>query len=163
MFFESEFTLNRQHLEESYDQSQPFSKHQKPRVKFIVLLLVVALLIFNFTSAQDVLAYFAIALAVLEYLSFRYRRAWWLLRQVWSKNSGNIINMKIDDEGIKIKSVYINTQLLWTDIIKVNTTEKGLMLTLKNGSKNYLSNSTLNAEVIDFIKKLNSSSAEQSV
>lgn len=154
MFFESKFTLNRQHLEESYDQSQPFSKHQKPRVKFIVLLLVVALLIFNFTESQDVLAYFAIALATLEYLSFRYRRAWWLTRQVWSKNSGNTIHLAIDDNGIKIKSLYINNQLLWADVSKVDTTEKGLMLTLKNGAKSYLSNSALNAEVIAFIKQL---------
>lgn len=154
MFFESEFILNRQHLEESYDQSQPFSKHQKPRIKFIALLLVVALLIFNFTESQNVLAYFAIALATLEYLSFRYRRSWWLTRQVWSKNSGNIIHLTIDDSGIKIKSVYINNQLLWIDISKVDTTEKGLMLTLKNGAKSYLSNSALNEEVIAFIKQL---------
>lgn len=154
MFFESEFTLNRQHLEESYDQSQPFSKNQKPRVKFIVLLLVVALLIFNFTESQDVLAYFAIALAVLEYLSFRYRRAWWLTRQVWSKNSGNTIHLTIDDKGIKIKSLYINNLLLWDDVSKVDTTEKGLMLTLKNDAKNYLSNSALNPEIITFIKQL---------
>ena len=152
MHFESEFSLNRQHLEECYDQSLPFSKNRTPRIKLMTVLVVTAVLILLIGEQQDVLAYFLMALALVEYFSFRYRRAWWLTRQVWSRNSGNIIKLIIDDKGVEIQSLYSNLQLLWSGIIKIDETEKGLMLTLKNGSQNYLSKATLTAEVVEFIK-----------
>ena len=153
MHFESEFILNRQHLEECYDQSLPFTKNRRPKFKFMSLLVVTAVLILLLGEQQNILAFFLLALALLELISFRYRRAWWLTRQVWSKNSGNTIKLIIDDKGIKTQSLYINSLLLWSDISKVDETEKGLMLTLKNGSSNYLSKAHLNEQVINFIKQ----------
>ena len=152
MHFESEFVLNRQHLEECYDQSLPFTKQKTPRYKFMALLVVCAGAILLFTTQQDILAYFLLALAILEWFSFRYRRAWWLTRQMWSRNSGNTIRLTIDDKGIKTTSLYNNSQLLWGDISKVEVTNKGLMLTLVNGGFNYLANENLDETVISFIK-----------
>ena len=153
MHFESEFILNRQHLEECYDQSLPFAKNRAPRFKLMMLLVVVAVLILLLGEQQNILAFFLIALALLELISFRYRRAWWLMRQLWSRNSGNTIKLIIDDKGIKTESLYNNSQLLWPDIIKVDETEKGLLLTLKNGATNYLSKAHLNEQVSTFIKQ----------
>lgn len=152
MHFESEFILNREHLEECYDQSFPFSKHQTPRYKIIILLVITGALVVFFTVQQNHLAFFLWALALVEYISFRYRKAWWLTRQVWSKNSGNTIKLIIDDSGITTQSLYINNQLSWCDISRINETEKGLMLTLKNGGSNYLSIKTLDEPTITFIK-----------
>lgn len=152
MHFESEFILNRQHLEECYDQSLPFAKNRTPRFKLMAFLVVAAVLILLLGEQQNTLAFFLLALAFLELISFRYRRAWWLTRQLWSRNSGNTIKLIIDDKGIETQSLYNNSQLLWSDIIKVDETEKGLMLTLKNGGSNYLSKSNLNDLVIEFIK-----------
>ena len=153
MHFESEFILNRQHLEECYDQSLPFTTNHTPRLKLMTVLVVTAVLILLLGEQQNVLAFFLLALALLEFISFRYRRAWWLTRQVWSRNSGNTIKLIIDDKGIKTESLYNNSQLLWPDIIKVDETEKGLMLTLKHGATNYLSKAHLNEQVITFIKQ----------
>lgn len=154
MHFESEFLLNRQHLEECYDQSLPFTKNKAPRYKFMALFVTCAGGILLFTKQQDILAYFLLALALLEWFSFRYRRAWWLSRQIWSKNSGNVINLTINNKGIEIKSLYTNQQLLWEDINHINETEKGFILTLKNGL-NYLSKKNLNEQVSEFIKQDN--------
>ncbi|MFT6985058.1 MAG: hypothetical protein ACJAT7_000865 [Psychromonas sp.] len=153
MHFETEFLLDRKHLEECYDQSLLFSKNRPPRIKLMTLLVAAAVLILLFGEQQDILAYFLIALALVEFMSFRYRRAWWLSRQVWSRNSGNIIKLIIDDKGIKTQSLYNNSQLLWSDVAEVAETEKGLMLLLKNGGHNYLSKQNLTREVIDFIKQ----------
>lgn len=153
MHFESEFVLNREHLEECYDQSLPFSKNRTPRFKFITLLVAAAVLILLFGEQQDMLAYFLIALALVEFMSFRYRRAWWLTRQVWSRNSGNTIKLIIDDAGITTQSLYNNSQLLWSDLAEVSETEKGVMLVLKNGTTHYLSKKNITTEVVDFIKQ----------
>ncbi|WP_028863070.1 YcxB family protein [Psychromonas aquimarina] len=155
MQFESEFTLNRQHFEECFDQSLPFTKNKTPRYKFIAALLLGGLLIITFTQEQKTLGFFLLALAGLEYFSFRYRRAWWLTRQMWSKNSGNTIKLNIDDQGVKIHSLHNNTQLQWSEVTKVDETPKGLMLTLENGSFNYLSKTALNEQVIKFILQQN--------
>ena len=153
MHFESEFILNRQHFEECYDQSLPFSKNNTPKFKLMALLITVGIFLLFWGEQQNTLAFFLIALAFVELISFRYRRAWWLSRQVWSKNSGNTVKLIIDEDGITTQSLYINNQLLWSDMNKLNETEKGLMLTFKNKAANYLSKSALNEKSIAFIKK----------
>jgi hypothetical protein len=153
MHFKSEFILDRQHLEECYDQSQPFSKQQTPRIKLIIILIISSLLLLIYAEQQNHLAFFLLGLATVEYLSFHYRRVWWLTRQVWSKNSGNTITLTINDNGITTQSIYINSQLTWDDISCVDETEKGLLLTLKNSGSNYLSKTNLDVQVIDFIKQ----------
>ncbi|WP_019613112.1 YcxB family protein [Psychromonas ossibalaenae] len=155
MQFESEFTLNRQHFEECFDQSLPFTKNKNPRYKFMAALLLGGLLIVIFIQGQKTLGFFLMALAGLEYFSFRYKRTWWLTRQMWSKNSGNTIKLTIDEQGVKINSLYNNTQLQWSEVAKVDETPKGLMLTLENGALNYLSKAVLNEQVSDFIKQHN--------
>lgn len=153
MHFETEFILNRQHLEECYDQSLPFTKKRTPRFKIMTFLIIAAVLILLLGEQQNTLAFFLLALALLELISFRYRRAWWLTRQIWSRNSGNRIKLIIDDKGIETQSLHNNNQLLWSDIAKVDETEKGLMLTLNKGGSNYLSKAKLNEQVIAFIKQ----------
>jgi len=119
----------------------------------MTLLVAIAVLILLFGEQQDILAYFLIALALLELMSFHYRRAWWLSRQVWSRNSGNTIKLIIDDMGITTQSLYNNSQLLWSNVAEVAETEKGLILVLKNGGHHYLSKQNVTTDVSDFIKQ----------
>jgi len=153
MHFESEFILDRQHLEECYDQSLPFAKNQKPRFKFMTFLVIAAVLILLLGEQQNFFAFFLLALAILEMISFHYRRSWWLTRQSWSRNAGNSIKLIIDDKGIETQSLQKSSSMLWTEVIKADETAKGVMLTLKNGSLSYLSKKDLNSQVIEFIKQ----------
>ena len=152
MHFNYEFILDRPHLEECYDQSLPFSRNKHPRFKLIGGLIIASLLLFFFAKGLNHVAFFLLGLAVIEWISFRYRRAWWITRQVWSKNSGSNIKLTIDEKGINTQSLYINTQLLWRDVSRLDQTEKGIMLTLNNGSSNYLSKKSISQEAIYFIK-----------
>ena len=152
MLFQSEFVLNREHFAECFDQSELLNVKRSPRYKFMAALVLVGLSILVFAEQQKTLGFFLIALAFLEYFSFRYRRAWWLTRQMWSRNSNNTITLIIDEQGVKIQSLYNNNQFLWSDINEVIETHDGLMLVLNNSGQNYLSKATLDEECINFIK-----------
>ena len=152
MQFESKFTLNRAHLAECYDQSVALSKKTHPRYLLMAGLLIAAIVLFILGHHLNHIAFFLIGLAVLEFMSFKYRRAWWLTRQLWSKNSGNTVTLTINPKGIQTKSLYINNQLLWRDVKKMDSTEQGIILTLNNGSSNYLSKNCISQEAIYFIK-----------
>ncbi|MGB5445635.1 MAG: YcxB family protein [Psychromonas sp.] len=152
MFFQSEFVLNRAHFEECFDQSALLGKKTTPRYKFMAFLVIAGCLILIYGTEQKTLGFFLIALSFVEYFSFRYRRAWWLMRQMWSRNSDNRITLTIDDLGVKIESLYNNSQLRWDEVKKAVETPKGIMLFLNNGSTNYLSKATLDEQVITYIK-----------
>ena len=152
MFFQSKFVLNREHFEECFDQSLLLGKKTTPRYKLMAFLVVGGSLIIILSNQQKTLGLFLIALSFVEYFSFRYRRAWWLMRQMWSRNSHNTITLTINDQGVKIESLYNNNQLLWDEIEKTVDTPEGIMLFLKKGGKNYLSKSTLDEKSVTFIK-----------
>ncbi|MCP4325710.1 MAG: YcxB family protein [Psychromonas sp.] len=152
MQFSNQFILDRAHFTECFEQSELIATPKKMRYKFIASLLIFGFLVLIMTDQSVAVGLFFIGLAFLEFFSFKYRKAWWLSRQMWSKNSGNKITLNIDNNGIRIDSLYQKNSLLWSDIKEVIETPEGLMLKLENGGQSYLSKSSLNNEVINFIK-----------
>ncbi|WP_022941264.1 YcxB family protein [Psychromonas hadalis] len=152
MQFTSYFILNREHFSECFDQSALLLAPKKPRYKFMGALLLFGFYIMITTNLSVAVGLFFIGLAFVEFFSFKYRKAWWLTRQMWSKNSGNKINLSIDENAIKIESLYQTETLSWDKIKNIVETPTGVMLNLENGSQSYLSKSCLNEQVIDFIK-----------
>lgn len=151
MQFTTYFILNREHFTECFEQSALITAPKKIRVKFISALLVFGFLIMIMTDQSVAVGLFFIALAFVEFFSFKYQKAWWLSRQMWSKNSGNKITLSIDDNAIKIESLYQNQSFAWQEIHTVIETPKGLLLKFKEGGQRYLSKSSLNDDVITFI------------
>ncbi|PKG38517.1 YcxB family protein [Psychromonas sp. Urea-02u-13] len=152
MQFTTHFTLDRAHFSECYEQSALLNPAKKIRYKFIGALVAFGFLIMIMTDQSVAVGLFFVGLAFVEFFSFKYGKAWWLSRQMWSKNSGNKITLSIDDNEIKIISLYQNQSFTWQDIETVVETPAGLMLKLKKGGQSYLSKSSLNDEVIAFIK-----------
>ena len=152
MQFSSNFTLDREHFAECYDQSALINPPKKIRYQFIGALLVVGFLIMMFTEQPVAVGLFFIGLAFVEFFSFKYRKAWWLSRQMWSKNSGNTITLNIDDTGITIVSLYQNQRFDWKDINELIETPLGVILKLENNAQSYLSKSSLNDQVLSFMK-----------
>jgi len=152
MLFQSTFVLNREHFEECFDQSLLLGEKPRPRYKLMAFLLFAGGAIIFLDNQQKTLGLFILCLSFVEYFSFRYRRAWWLMRQMWSKNSHNTVTLTISEQGVKIESLYNNHELLWDEIKNRVETPKGIMLLLKNGAKNYLSKSSLNEQAIALIK-----------
>ncbi|PKH03538.1 hypothetical protein CXF72_05700 [Psychromonas sp. MB-3u-54] len=152
MLFQSKFVLNREHFEECFDQSLLLGGKPTPRYKLMAFLVFAGGAIILFSDQQKTVGLFIVSLSFVEYFSFRYRRAWWLMRQMWSKNSHNTITLTISEQSIKTESLYNNNELLWDEVKHEVETPKGLMLFLKDGAKNYLSKSSLNEQAIAFIK-----------
>lgn len=152
MQFSNYFILDREHFSECYDQSALINPPKKMRSKFIAALLLLGFIILIVSDLSVAVGLMFIGLAFLEYFSFKYQKPWWLSRQMWSKNSGNKITLHIDDEGIKIESLHQNQLFKWVDMQEVVETPEGIILKLENGGQSYLSKSSLNQEVIDFIK-----------
>jgi len=147
MHFETHFILNRDHYSECFDQSMLLKGPQKPRFIFIIFCILAGLFFLFLTEVQGLLAWFFFGLAILEFLSFKYRRSWWLTRQMISRNAGNKITLIFDESGIENKSVYINNKLPWDAINSYQETEKGFMLNTKKGGQQYLSKSCLDQNI----------------
>jgi hypothetical protein len=151
MHFETHFMLNREHYAECFDQSMLLKGPQKPRITFIAFLVISGVFFLFLTEVPGLLAWFFFAIAVLEYVSFKYKRAWWLTRQMMSKNAGNKITLIFDEKGIENKSVYINNKLAWQAINNIQETDMGFMLFLKNGSQQYLSKQCLTEPIMTLL------------
>tara|TARA_R110001583_G_scaffold10698_7_gene49167 strand:- start:18557 stop:19048 length:492 start_codon:yes stop_codon:yes gene_type:complete len=152
MQFTSHYILDREYFSECFDQSALQHPPKKYRYKFIGALLAFGFSIMAFTEQSVAVGFFFIGLAFVEYFSFKYRKAWWLLRQMWSKNSGNEITLFIDEQAIRIESLYQNKRFTWQSIKALIETPEGLIFKLDSGEQSYLSKACLNTEVVDYIK-----------
>ena len=101
-----------------------------------------------FTEEPKVAASILGALAVLELIHIRYRRAWWITRQMWGRSAGREVNLSIDENGIRTQNPFTQTSLRWADIDRVIETDLGLILVAKSGGQQYLSKSLFSAEVV---------------
>ncbi|WOX06345.1 YcxB family protein [Microbulbifer pacificus] len=154
--FNTQFTLSREYLAECFDQSLPYGKSAKPNYLFPVILFAAGAGLLLFTEQPKVVSYMLIALAILELLHIRFRRAWWLTRQMWGKGAGAEVNLTIDEDGIQTQNAYAQTALLWSDIERVTETDLGLILVAKSGSRQYLSKSLFTADLVaEIIAKAN--------
>lgn len=149
--FTTQFTLSRDYLAECFDQSLPHGKGAKPNYLFPALLFAAGAGLLQFTEQPKVAGFMLIALAILELLHIRFRRAWWLTRQMWGKGAGAEVTLTIDEDGIQTHNAYAQTALMWSDIERVIETDLGLILVAKSGSQQYLSKSLFPADLVDEI------------
>ena len=153
--FSTQFTLSRDYLAECFDQSLPYGKNAKPNFLFPGLLLASGAGLLVFTDQPKFLGIMLFALAVLELIQIRFRRTWWLARQMWGRSAGSVVKLTIDDDGIRTQNPYTQTTLLWTDVERVIETDLGLILAAKNGGQQYLSKSLFSVELISEMLALN--------
>lgn len=150
--YSTTYILDKAHFDECYTQSVTLDPTLKPYYKGIGLVLIGIALIF--TDISLYLAYFFVGLGVIEALNVKYHKAWWLMRQMMSKAASNDVTLTIDEQGIRTQSQYVNSQILWTDIYRINETEKGFLITHKAGTS-YISSSCLDDSAIAYIKAKN--------
>lgn len=153
--FNTQFTLSRDYLSECFDQSLPYGKNSRPSYLFPAFLFAFGAGLLFFTEQSKVVSGILIALAVLELIHIRFRRAWWLTRQMWGRNADSEVKLTIDEDGIQTQNLYSQTALLWADIEHVIETDLGLILVTKSGSQQYLSKSLFSAELINEIIAIN--------
>ncbi|WP_428820730.1 YcxB family protein [Microbulbifer sp. MCCC 1A16149] len=149
--FKTQFTLSREYLAECFDQSLPHGKGAKPNYLLPALLLATGSGSLMFTEQPKVLGYLLVALGILELLHIRFRRAWWLARQMLGRSANTEVALTIDDDGITTKSTHTQTTLSWSEIERVVETDLGLILVTKSGGQQYLSKSLFPAELVSEI------------
>jgi hypothetical protein len=149
--FSTQFTLSRDYLAECFDQSLPHGRNAKPSYLFPALMFAAGAGLLFFTEQPKVAGSMLIALAVLELVHIRFRRAWWLTRQMWGRSGDSEVDVIINEDGIKTQNPYTQTALLWSDIERVIETDLGLILVAKSGVQQYLSKSLFSAELISEI------------
>lgn len=153
--YNTQFTLSRDYLAECFDQSLPYGKSAKPNFLFPSLLFTSGVSLLVFTEQSKFIGFILIALAVLELIHIRFRRAWWLARQMWGISANSEVSLSVDEEGVRTQSSYTQTALLWPDIERVIETDLGLILVAKQGGQQYLSKSLFSVELISEIITLN--------
>ncbi len=137
--FNTKFTLSRDYLAECFDQSLPHGKNAKPNYLFPILMFAAGAGLLFFTEQPKIAGGMLFALAVLELIHNRFRRAWWLTRQMWGKSAGSEVELTMDETGIRTQSPYAQTTLLWENIERIIETDLGLILVAKSGGQQYLS------------------------
>lgn len=158
--FTHEFVLDRAYFEQTYDASVDAKLKAKDFVKAGVFALAgLAILMGASTSEQAMdnknlyyLGYFFVGLGVVEALSVKFRRTWWLWRQMMSKAANNSATLTINDDGIYTKSNFVDATLLWADIYRIEEKPQGYLIQLKAG-KSYLSKRGLSDAAITFIQQ----------
>ena len=146
--FITQFTLSRDYLAECFDQSLPHGKNARPNYLFPALLFAAGVGLLFFTAQPGIAGWMLIALAALELIHIRFRRSWWLTRQMWGKSADTVVKLTIDIEGIHTQNHNTHTSVLWADIERVIETELGLILVAKSGGQQYLSKSLFSAELV---------------
>ena len=153
MKFESTYTLTKTYYRECFDQSEVLRDKSFKRFSkaFFLFLFGMGFYYLQQDSFTNHLGQFFLILAFVESLSVIYARGWWVTRQMFSKASGNDVNLCIDDEGIDIQSDFVKQTILWTQISDYKLTDKGIIIFLKQGGNSYLSKSVISEEAWKFL------------
>lgn len=146
--FETKFELSRSYLAECFDQSLPYGKNAKPNFLLPTGLVIAGIVIFLFIQQGKLIGSMLIAFSALEFLSIRYRRTWWITRQLWGNTANQEVKLTIDNDGVTAKNSNSTTTLLWVDIERIIETELGLILVAKAGRQQYLSKSLFSDDFI---------------
>ena len=148
--YSTTYTLDKSHFSETYDASASAGNAKKIYMIAIALgLLGLALLIFS--EINPYAAWFIIALGALEVFSLRFKKPWWLARQMISKAANTELTLQIDEHGISSKSIHVESKIAWADVTKIEATAQGWLL-YHAGGKNYVSGRCLSEQAQEFIK-----------
>lgn len=145
------YALDRSHFSETFDESAVHDLSLKAYVKSAGLLSLGLVLVVFFADISPYVAWFIVALGIVEACSVRFRKPWWLARQMISRAANTELTLTIDESGIRSKSIHVDSQLAWEDVSAIETTLKGWLLH-HPGGKNYLSGRCLSEEAKAFIQ-----------
>ena len=143
------YILDKSHFSETFDESVIIDNSKTVYFKSMVLALF-GLAVLLFTPVNAYAAWFIVALGALEALSIRFKKSWWLARQLISKAANAEITLTIDDKEVCSKSFYVESKISWTEINKIEQTKQGWLL-YHSGGKNYISGRCLSEQANEFI------------
>ncbi|WDD98468.1 YcxB family protein [Thalassomonas actiniarum] len=149
--YSTTFKLDKSHFSECYQESVVPDYSLRAYSKAIFLALM-GLGLSLFTEIDQYAAWFLIGLGVVEALSVKYQKPWWLARQMLSRSANSQVTLTIDGQGIRSKSVYVDALISWGDINQVSPTGQGLLV-IHKGGRSYISSRCLSEEATGFIHR----------
>ena len=147
----SKYTLDKPHFNECFTQSVKAGLSWRDFFKSIVLG-VFGLLLLLFSDVNAYAAWFIVALGAVEGVSIRFRKAFWVTRQMMGKSAGSEVTLEIDEQGLSIKSFYVAQMILWEEITMLNKSPLGWVIIHSQG-KSYLSDEALSKQVTAYIEQ----------
>ncbi|MCJ8319643.1 MAG: YcxB family protein [Colwellia sp.] len=147
--YSTTYILDKSHFSETFDESVIVDTSKTVYFKSVVLALF-GLAILLFTEVNPYAAWFIVALGAIEALSIRFRKSWWLARQMLSKAANAEMTLTIDEQDVCSKSFYVESKISWPNINKIEQTSHGWLLYHSQG-KNYISGRCLSEQASDFI------------
>lgn len=147
--YSTTFILNKSYFTECFEQSAKIESFVQAYFKALFFSIFGGLLVI-FTPLNPYVAWFLFALGIVEALSVRYKKGWWVARQMLGKSSKSEVTLLLNEEGIKSHSFYIDEILLWQDITMLSQTDKGWIFHHAKG-KTYISSSFLNDDAFQFL------------
>ena len=144
----SHYTLNREYFAECFDESANTASGFKAYRQVVIFLLVAA--VFFALEVNGYAAWFLLCLGGIELLSVRYKRSWWIARQMLSRAAGSQVTIRIDEQGIFTSGRHNQQTMLWDDIVAINSTAKGFVVIHGRGSS-YLSKHGLSEQALTLL------------
>lgn len=149
--FQSQFKLDKAYLKECFEESEANGFAIKPKYGLLVLLTALGLLAI-YGLEQPYLGNFLILLAVVECLAFYYRKSWWVIRQNLSRAAGNMVTVKVSQQGIETQAHHAEFSYPFTALEALTETERGFLI-VQGGKPSYISKSVLTPEACAFLTK----------
>ncbi|WP_298635353.1 YcxB family protein [uncultured Umboniibacter sp.] len=146
--YTTQFVLSKEYLGECFDESKAYNKSARPNFVFPLMMLSLGIFALMWTDQPKSLGLFILALGLIELLHIRYKRAWWLTRQMIGRTGGRQVTLSLDEQGIETRSGNTITNINWTDVSSLVETERGLILVTAKGAQQYLSKSIFSEEVV---------------
>lgn len=148
--YSTHFILDKVYFTECHEQSVVSDHSWQAYFKAIFFSVFGGLLVI-FTPINPYVAWFLFALGIVEALSVRYQKAWWVTRQMLGKASKGKVTLTINEQGIHTQSFYLDEMILWSEITKMSSTDKGIIFEHLKG-KNYISARFLSNEALSFLQ-----------
>jgi hypothetical protein len=148
--YQTTFILDKSHFSECFDESVQEQPFMRLYGKGAFLLAAGAGLVL-FSELNPYAAWFIFSLGILELLSTKYRKAWWVARQMLSKVAKAEVNLEITEKSIHIWSFYNDIEMFFSDIELITPTHKGWLVS-HHSIRHYLTNRCLSESAQAFLK-----------
>lgn len=150
-FYQTTYTLDKTYYQECFDQSSKIRADLQDYYKAIALCAVGGLLVL-FTELNPYAAWFLFVLGIIEALSVRFKKPWWVARQMLSRAANHNVQLTIDKHGFTTTLMGEKQHISWHDIVDLTHTEKGWLLSTKKG-KSYISQGVLSEDASCYLNK----------
>ncbi|TWX66200.1 YcxB family protein [Colwellia sp. C1TZA3] len=148
--YQTTFILDKSHFSECYDESVAVPTFAALYRKGAFLLVIGAGLVM-FSELNPYPAWFIFSLGLLEIVSSRYKKAWWVARQMLSKVAKAEVSLQINADSVHISSFYNDNRMKFSDIERITATDNGWLIT-HHSFRHYVSNRCLDESAKAFLQ-----------